>query len=820
MRIFYILSTFLFCASLSNYGQAYLIPEPGHKVAFHFSDTAAIQTFDVGDDFFYFDDGDTIFQVDPNVQRASKKYGKPADYDVTSYPSFLCLSPEGTSLWTGYTDAANTDARIYHIDVESGEWDLKARMAGNWDLVFWNDSLLVSGLNSADYNTPNAIFVLDTSGFDQHRKIIETGGNSAGLAIDSHGNLYYGTSSLSGSNALYRWDSILLAAVIESPGTAPLQLADAEKLADLPMGVYDCEVDDGDHVVLSMNEWGGQQVLARWNGTSGNGFNYDTLAVSDAWLGMVKSRGDYTVQVPGNSLFTLAYGEPLADLHTCDYPPIQVKTLPVITGQTGTSFTPLDLSLYFKDLDDPSGMTFEVSLLSVPGLADFVVDEQMLTGTFSSAGQANLVIEASSAGRSVRGSTVVGTWPQPEGDFQVSDFENLNLEEESFWNGSDGTGSFSSGLARFHNDFNPDYYSWSGWAYSNISDTITAGYMNQYSAITGGGFDGDVSAGNFGTSSLYGPSVIDFTLEKAHALEGFFVTNSTYAALSMRQGDWAAKKFGGIDGADPDYFKLLIWGLKAGASTDTLDFYLADFRDDDPEKDYIIETWQWVDLSSLGKVDSLMFGLESSDVGDWGMNTPAYFCLDDLYVLPDKAPFVANPLSDFDTYGYLSDTVIDLSQAFSDPDDPDIEITKRIASNSNSDMANASIDGDELSIQFAYYTKAAHQSTRIEIVIEGLSNGLSVRDSFEISHDPGGVDYKNGMTVSVFPNPSTGLFTIGGGQGDLLKVGIYKLNGTLIYENRNFEPGQQVNIREEAAGSYILRVQGQNSSSSILIQKL
>lgn len=820
MKHLYLLLAALLYAGLPLYSQDYLLPEPGHKVAFHFSDTVSIGTFDVSDEFFYFDEGDTIFQVDPNVQRASKKYGKPSDYDVASYPSFLSLSSDGSSMWAGYTDAANVDARIYCINVESGEWDLKARMAANWDLVFWNDSLLVSGLNSTDYNTPNAIFVLDTSGQDLHRKIIETGGNSAGLAIDSHGNLYYGTSYLTGLNALYRWDSASLAAVIETPEASPLQQGDAEKLADLPMGVYDCEVDEGDHVVFSMNVWGGQQVLARWNGTAGNGSNYDTLAISDAWLGIVKSRGDYTIQVPGNSLFTLGYGEPLADLHTCDYPPILTQVLPVISGQAGTACTPLDLTQYFKDLDDPTGMTFEVSLLSVPGIADFVVNQEMLSATFSSAGQANLVIEASSAGRSVRGRTVVGTWPQVAGDFQVSDFEDLNLEEESYWNGSDGSASFSSGLARFHNDYNPDYYSWSGWSYSNTTDTVTPGYLNQYAAITGGGFDGDVSSGNFGTSSLYGPSVIDFTLDKAHALEGFFVTNSTYAALSMKQGDWAAKKFGGIDGADPDYFKLLVWGLKAGASTDTLDFYLADFRDDDPEKDYIIETWQWVDLSSLGKVDSLMFGLESSDVGEWGMNTPAYFCLDDLYVLPDKAPFVANPLSDFATYGYLTDTVIDLSQVFSDPDDPDVDLTKRIASNSNINMAFASIDGNELSIQFVYLTKAAYQSTRIEIVIEGTSNGLSVRDSFEISHDPGGVAYRNDMTVSVFPNPSTGLFTIEGSQGDLKKVSVYSLNGTLLYENREFERGQQVDISAEPAGSYILRVQGHNSTGSILIQKL
>lgn len=820
MRKFYILSAFLFYTCLSVHGQAYLIPEPGHKVAYHFSDTFSVRTFDVNEQFFYFDDGDTIYQLDPEVGGTSRKFGLPAEYDVLSYPSFLSISPDGASLWLGYTDAANADARIYCLDPETGVWDWKAAFPSNWDLEFWNDSLLVSGLNSADYNAPNAIFVLDTSGRNQHRRIIETGGNSAGLALDSHGNLYYGSSFLSGSNALYRWDSASVAAVVETPGATPLQVADAEKLADLPMTVYDCEVDAGDHVVFSMNTWGGTQILARWNGYPGDGANYDTLALSDAWLGMVKSRGDYTIQVPGNSLFTVSYNEPLADLHTCDYPPIQIAALPVLSGKEGSSLEPLDLSLFFKDLDDPGAMDFGIELLSEPGVANFQVEGTLLSGTFGSAGQANLVLEATSAGRSVNGRTVVGTWPLPEGDFRVSDFEESNLEEESYWNGSDGSGSFISGLARFHNDFNPDYYSWSGWSYSNISDTITPGYMNQYSAITGGGFDGNVRAGNYGTSSLYGPSVIDFTLDKPHALEGFFVTNSTYAALSMEEGDWVAKKFGGIDGTDPDYFILQVWGRKDGESTDTIEYYLADFREDESDKDYIIETWQWVDLSSLGKVDSLMFGLESSDVGDWGMNTPAYFCLDDLYVIPDAAPFVANPLQDIFMEADEFERIIDLSAVFSDPDDPDEFIVKEILSNDQDEYIVTRIEGNELRIE-NHVPQITKSTKTAELVIAGMSNALSVNDTLLVSVDLlGAVSSGTSLRFSVYPNPSEGRYTIKGGNGELLELRIYNMTGVLVYEDLRFESGQQLNISNQPSGPYLIRIQGESGAAGKLIQKL
>lgn len=43
--------------------------------------------------------------------------------------------------------------------------------------------------------------------------------------------------------------------------------------------------------------------------------------------------------------------------------------------------------------------------------------------------------------------------------------------------------------------------------------------------------------------------------------------------------------------------------------------------------------WEWVDLSPLGRVASLYFTLESSNQGEHGPKTPAYFCLDRLTVL-------------------------------------------------------------------------------------------------------------------------------------------------------------------------------------------
>ncbi len=217
----------------------------------------------------------------------------------------------------------------------------------------------------------------------------------------------------------------------------------------------------------------------------------------------------------------------------------------------------------------------------------------------------------------------------------IATMENITLEADSYWNGSDGSGGFESGLCYFHNSYTPEYGSWSGWAVSNVMDVTTPGFGNQYSAITGLGVNRESSGGpNYAVAYPIGASVVSFVDEAKHEVAGFYVTNSTYAALSMKNGDAFSKKFGGASGDDPDWFKLTIKGLDNEVETGAVEFYLADFRFEDNTDDYILKTWEWVDLSSLGEVTTLEFTLSSSDMGEWGMNTPGYFCVDNLHVLP------------------------------------------------------------------------------------------------------------------------------------------------------------------------------------------
>lgn len=211
-------------------------------------------------------------------------------------------------------------------------------------------------------------------------------------------------------------------------------------------------------------------------------------------------------------------------------------------------------------------------------------------------------------------------------------FEDLTLPPNTHYTGSDLLGGFTSNGVFFENTYDPNFGFWSGgFIYSNSNDTTTAGFTNDYSAITSAGANG----GGIYAVNYYGN--IDFTSQKV--VSSIALTNTTFAYLSILNGDDIAKKFGDTinangenDGSNgEDFFRLRILGRDQNSNiTDSVIVYLADYRFSDNSQDYILKEWLTVDLTALGAIQFLEFELSSSDVGSWGMNTPAYFALDNL----------------------------------------------------------------------------------------------------------------------------------------------------------------------------------------------
>lgn len=235
--------------------------------------------------------------------------------------------------------------------------------------------------------------------------------------------------------------------------------------------------------------------------------------------------------------------------------------------------------------------------------------------------------------------TAIATLAPAIASATIVSFDDNPLVPNSFYDGNftpidsiNTTLPFTSGGVTFDYNygavFNEGVFSydyWGNFTYSNTTDTSTAGYGNQYSAITGDG--NGTGQDNYGIAFGAG-SYINFDTQMQ--VSSADITNTTYAYLSMLNGDAFAKQF-----EAGDFFRLTINGLDdVGAIQSSTVFSLA-------EGTNILNTWATVDLSILGTVHGLSFEYSSSDVGSFGINTPQYFAIDNINVQTVPVPAAA-----------------------------------------------------------------------------------------------------------------------------------------------------------------------------------
>lgn len=225
----------------------------------------------------------------------------------------------------------------------------------------------------------------------------------------------------------------------------------------------------------------------------------------------------------------------------------------------------------------------------------------------------------------------------------VVDFEDLTVPPSGYFNGNIGTLSpgqsastpWTAGGVAFTNTFGIDsfggfdYPYWYGFAYSNVVDTTDPSFTNQYASYPGGGYQSSTYAVAYGDAA----GVI---LPMPSSVAGFRIANTTYAALTMTNGD----QYGFSAPLPPGgWFATTATGRLGPTTTGSATFYLADLRGDSPSG--VLAGWSWFDLSSLGPVDRIEFSFDGSDKSTFGLNTPAYFALDDLTVAAVPEPTMA-----------------------------------------------------------------------------------------------------------------------------------------------------------------------------------
>ena len=213
---------------------------------------------------------------------------------------------------------------------------------------------------------------------------------------------------------------------------------------------------------------------------------------------------------------------------------------------------------------------------------------------------------------------------------QVATFENeeggINCAAESVWYGYDGEPEvegdqeWTSGAYTFTTDAQPSQYYFSlFWVSSETANTST-GWDQPSRSAKGGAYEGN----NFCVWNMdyYGDKAIRFDEQ---IVPGFYVNNNAYAINSMANGDSYAKKFD-----ENDWFKLTCYGILNG---DTVGRVVVDLAKDG----WMMTEWTYVDLSTIGTINAMHFALTSSDASEWGMNTPAYFCMDNFGAAKETA---------------------------------------------------------------------------------------------------------------------------------------------------------------------------------------
>lgn len=218
-----------------------------------------------------------------------------------------------------------------------------------------------------------------------------------------------------------------------------------------------------------------------------------------------------------------------------------------------------------------------------------------------------------------------------------ADFENFTLPSSGYYNGSGQTekGFLHSGIW-FPLDYNEQFSSWTGFGVSNKTDTVNGSYSNQYSCYAG---EGAMGSGKYSVAYSYDRIFIKPMVGSSQPLKisSFHFTNSTWVGRILKSGDAFTKKFGGPTGNDPDYFRIRVFNYFNGGISDSADVYLADFRFADNSLDYIVKDWKLAEFNFSTPMDSLGFSLQSTDVGQFGINTPTYFCLDNVVLSPFTA---------------------------------------------------------------------------------------------------------------------------------------------------------------------------------------
>lgn len=177
--------------------------------------------------------------------------------------------------------------------------------------------------------------------------------------------------------------------------------------------------------------------------------------------------------------------------------------------------------------------------------------------------------------------------------------------------------------------------SWEGFTLSIVSQDTA----NVLGCVANGGLYGVATPYIIGyysewvsSSQGYSSNIIEF--DQLYYPEYVYICQNSNTHKAIKQGEFNARPF-----TEQDTLALIIQTLDSTKNpTATTIYYLA-------IDGTCNEGWVKVPLTALGQTSCLSFSMTTTDIGDWGANTPLYFALDGLTInteIPTALP--QNPI--------------------------------------------------------------------------------------------------------------------------------------------------------------------------------
>jgi hypothetical protein len=201
-----------------------------------------------------------------------------------------------------YYDA--DESYLYKYTVSTSTWTALGSAINMYGAAIYNGNLYISGLNvpwNGGYGQDTYISIFNAADPTKHDCIAQTSGNSAYLAFDPSGNLYYATFGT--SPTLYKWTAAEVASKIDILNNSNatdyyLTLADADKLTNLPDGANGIAADANGDVFVTVNSSTNHLLLVHKHTDSTGDDNYYTEIGSDSggwysWFGPLVIHGKF-----------------------------------------------------------------------------------------------------------------------------------------------------------------------------------------------------------------------------------------------------------------------------------------------------------------------------------------------------------------------------------------------------------------------------------------------------------------------------------------------------------------------------------------------